>query len=456
MSIASDIYNKLRKAGLTGAGAAGLMGNIYAESGMLSNRVEILCLKRLHENGMKYTDESYTAAVDAGKISRASFLNPLPGKQYGYGLCQWTSPGRKAGLYDLAKKRGVSIGDADVQVEWLLQELQTSYAGVLKTLTSTADVLTASNAVLMKFEIPADTGSAIRETRYKYSMKYYEEFVKGGKTVGIHYISNSGHDENNGYTGGKAGDQGGEWELRSWYNRPWNCILRHPDPVVRQYHADMASAAAKNDKIGYDQGQRDTFGIQLKAAGDDPAKITVACEADCSKGIIDITKAIGRKTGRKELENIQATYTGNMRSAYKNAGYQVLTDSKYLTSPDYLLPGDILLNDVHHTATNISMGSKADGSTASSTGAAQSTLYGDCSIPAHWFLKGAVHPEIKSIQRLLNAKGYKGKDGKKLTIDGELGDNTAYAIEQLQRKAGLPDSTNWGTVAGKTWSLLLN
>ncbi|MBQ9611561.1 MAG: peptidoglycan-binding protein [Lachnospiraceae bacterium] len=452
MSVASDIYNRLRKAGLTEAGAAGLMGNLKAESGLKSTNVEDIL-----EPKIGYNDETYTAAVDSGKITRAQFLNPISGKQYGYGLAQWTSPGRKAGLYDLCKSKGKSIGDLETQIEWLLTELKTSYSGVFKTLTSTKDVRTASNAVLTKFEIPADTGASVQETRYQYSMQYYNEFATGGKVVSIHYISNSGHDENNGYTGGKAGDQtGGEWELRSWYNRPWNCILRHPDPVVRQYHADMASAAAKNDKIGYNQGQRDTFGIQLKAAGDDPAKITVACEADCSKGIIDITKAIGRKTGRKELENIQATYTGNMRSAYKNAGYQVLTDSKYLTSPDYLLPGDILLNDVHHTATNISMGSKADGSTASSTGAAQSTLYGDCSIPAHWFLKGAVHPEIKSIQRLLNAKGYKGKDGKKLTIDGELGDNTAYAIERLQRKAGLPDSTNWGTVAGKTWSLLLN
>ena len=129
MSVASDIYNRLIKAGLAGAGAAGLMGNIYAESGMLPNRVEILCLKRLAENGMKYTDESYTAAVDSGKISRASFLNPLPGKQYGYGLCQWTSPGRKAGLYDLVKKKGVSISDLDAQIEWLLQELMTSYSG---------------------------------------------------------------------------------------------------------------------------------------------------------------------------------------------------------------------------------------------------------------------------------------------------------------------------------------
>ena len=41
---------------------------------------------------------------------------------------------------------------------------------------------------------------------------------------------------------------------------------------------------------------------------------------------------------------------------YQAAGFQVLTESKYLTSYDYLLPGDILLNDIHHVAINLSIG----------------------------------------------------------------------------------------------------
>ena len=38
-----------------------------------------------------------------------------------------------------------------------------------------------------------------------------------------------------------------------------------------------------------------------------------------------------------------------MRAAFRAAGFTVLTDSKYLISPDYLLPGDILLLDRKHT-----------------------------------------------------------------------------------------------------------
>lgn len=41
-------------------------------------------------------------------------------------------------------------------------------------------------------------------------------------------------------------------------------------------------------------------------------------------------------------------------------------------------------------------------------------------------------PAIKPLQRQLKALGYKGKDGKALTIDGSYGGNTEYAVEKFQ------------------------
>lgn len=282
-----------------------------------------------------------------------------------------------------------------------------------------------------------------------------------------HYISNSGKDERGTYSGGQAGDQtGGEWQLRTWYNRPWNCVLRHPNANVRNKIAELAEKAAKNDKIGYDQSQRNTYWDQLQKVGYDPSKITVACEADCSSGVIANTKAVGFLLGIAALKNIGATYTGNMRSAYQSAGFQVLTASKYLNSPDYLEPGDILLNDASHTATNITRGSRADGGNApvstsgggtSSAAANVKTNYipGTCGVTLNQFLVGAVHPQVKVIQMKLNSLGYKGKDGKVLDVDGELGENTAYAITNFQKAKGMKN-INFGTVAGTTWQLLLN
>lgn len=178
-------------------------------------------------------------------------------------------------------------------------------------------------------------------------------------------ISNCGHDENGKYSGGAAGDQTGtEWEIRTWYNRPWNCVLRHPDRNVGNMLADLARKAAQNNLVGYDQNQRGTYWQHLKASNYDPAQITIKCEADCSSGVAANVKAAGYRLGIKALQNVSADcYTGNLRAALKAAGFEVLTDSKYLTSDAYLLPGDILLYEGHHTATNLDTGSKAGSST---------------------------------------------------------------------------------------------
>lgn len=177
----------------------------------------------------------------------------------------------------------------------------------------------------------------------------------------IFLISNCGSDENKKYRGGRAGDQtGDEWRVISWYNRPWSCVLRWPGKRVAQDIAYCARAAAENDKIGYDQDQRDTFWKALcNVANYDPALITVACEADCSCGVASIVKAVGYRQGISALSDIDPDYywTGNLRAGLKDIGFQVLTGSKYVTSDRYLLPGDILLYDNHHTAINLDVGS---------------------------------------------------------------------------------------------------
>ena len=181
-------------------------------------------------------------------------------------------------------------------------------------------------------------------------------------------ISNCGHDENGRYSGGKAGDQTGtEWQVINWYSRPWKCVLRHPNAKVRAMIASMAKAAAVNNKIGYCQSHRGTFWTNLADSNFDPAQITVACEADCSSGVAAIVKGAGYRLGIDALKKVStACYTGNLRAALKAAGFEVLTESKYLTSDAYLFEGDILLNDNAHVATNLTTGSKAPKTSAPS------------------------------------------------------------------------------------------
>lgn len=239
-------------------------------------------------------------------------------------------------------------------------------------------------------------------------------------------ISNCGHDENNKYNGGKAGDQtGGEWKVINWYNRPWKCVLRHPDAKVRKMIADMARAAAKNNLVGYDQSQRYTFWEHLKASSYDPAKITVKCEADCSSGVAAIVKGAGYRLGIQKLKDVSIyLYTGNMRAGLKAAGFEVLTASKYLTSDAYLLEGDIILNDSAHVATNLTTGSKAGtgGSTGGTTAAKD------------YLSKGDTGAAVKDMQKKLIACGYScGSSG----ADGSFGNDTLAAVKKFQKENGL-------------------
>ena len=55
-------------------------------------------------------------------------------------------------------------------------------------------------------------------------------------------------------------------------------------------------------------------------------------------------------------------------------------------------------------------------------------------------------------QRLLYARGYKGKNKNNLALDGKCGENTVYAIKIFQRNNGLSED---GICGPKTWALLL-
>ncbi len=60
--------------------------------------------------------------------------------------------------------------------------------------------------------------------------------------------------------------------------------------------------------------------------------------------------------------------------------------------------------------------------------------------------------QVLALQSLLRVKRYKGKDGKKLTLDGVFGDNTEYALINFEKENKL--NTN-GVCERAKWSKLL-
>ena len=219
-----------------------------------------------------------------------------------------------------------------------------------------------------KGKVPGISGNVDMDVFYK----DYRDSNQKGETKMVK-ISNCGHDERGRYAGGKAGDQTGtEYQIMNWYSRPWLCVLRFNDAKIATMIADMATKAAQNNLIGYDQGtagnsnDRYSFWRHLKASNYDPAQITVACESDCSASTAAIVKGAGYRLNNARLKAVSIYLTTrNMRAAMKIAGAKVLTDRKYLTSGDYLKAGDILLNDNHHVAIAVTTGAKANTLSAS-------------------------------------------------------------------------------------------
>lgn len=161
------IWAFLKKAGYNDFGVAGLMGNLYAESGLIPHN-----LQNSSEKKLNMTDSQYTYAVDKGTYT--NFVKDSAG----YGLAQWTYWSRKENLLNFAKKKGTSIGDLNMQLEFLVQEIRTSFPAVHTALINAVSVKEASDIVMKKFEAPADQSATALNKRASYGEGYYTKNVK--------------------------------------------------------------------------------------------------------------------------------------------------------------------------------------------------------------------------------------------------------------------------------------
>lgn len=180
---AQRIWNFCIAKGLTPYGVAGLMGNIDAESALISINLQDSCQGRL-----KCNDETYVALVDSGVYTKEQFVYD----HAGFGLCQWTYWTRKKALYEYAKSTGRSIGDLEMQLEYLFIELQKSFSKVLNVLKTATSVMEASDIVLMEFECPHNAESH-KIKRASFGQKYYTLFAtnstKGVENMGYLYFT---------------------------------------------------------------------------------------------------------------------------------------------------------------------------------------------------------------------------------------------------------------------------
>ena len=195
---------------------------------------------------------------------------------------------------------------------------------------------------------------------------------------------------------------------------------------------------------------------------------------DCSSSIIS---SVQNGAGIP-VKDKGATYTGNMRAAFKKCGFVDIPFKKGMT----LVRGDILLNEIHHTAMYIGdnkvaqfsineKGKTTGGASGDQTGRESSIgpyyVYSkgwdyvlryqekevqtvDISMPV--LQKGSQCAEVGTVQVLLNQLGYRGSNGRTLVVDHVYGSNCEYAVKNFQKSCGMNSD---GICGQKTWNALL-
>lgn len=306
-------------------------------------------------------------------------------------------------------------------------------------------------------------------------------------------------DERGSARGGAAGDQTGrEVKTGNWYDFGQTVVLRFKDRTKAKKAAASMKVLCNGNYVGYDQNQRTTLYTALQAVNWDVSKLKTKCETDCSAMMSPVLKTAGISVSKD-------IYTGNMVNAIMNTGeFEKLTGSKYTDSGDYLMTGDISVNEGRHTIMALEDGSKASGGTSQSgtetsgfkssvkdfqkwlnnnfnAGLAEDNSFGNLtkkaavkawqktannSFGAGLSVDGAFGAKSKAYgnkacvkkgkkgtfvyiaQGMLRVKGYY-KD----TLDGDAGSNTDAAIRAYQSVKGLSVD---GSCGANTWYSLFN
>lgn len=277
-------------------------------------------------------------------------------------------------------------------------------------------------------------------------------------------IGHASIDENGKAKGGSAGDQTGkEVCIRTWYSKPWHFILRCKDSKKAEKMALTCEQGCANKNIGYDQNQRNTLNTQAKKVNYNLSKITTPCETDCSAFMTVCAQAAGINV---PYNGTNAPTTSTMKNAFVKTGlFDVLTDSKYLTSDKYLKRGDILVKAGSHTAMALENGSGV--STNKTTAYTKKQFIRDVQAAIGIKVNGIAdalmlsktitvsktknnnHAVVKPIQKYLNLLGFNCG-----IADGEAGSKFDAAVKEYQ-KANKCEADGEITAKNKTWKCLL-
>lgn len=154
----------------------------------------------------------------------------------------------------------------------------------------------------------------------------------------------------NGTTKGNAGDQSGkELNIRDWYNRPWDAVIRYKDSEIASKAVKIAKTLTESNLVGYSQADRNSLYKVLKKYNFDITKYIASDEktnCDCSSFVYACFACVLPRL--RNDNNAPTTHT--FIDFFDNYEFSVFTNENYTRSSKNLLNGDILLSIGKHTA----------------------------------------------------------------------------------------------------------
>lgn len=181
----------------------------------------------------------------------------------------------------------------------------------------------------------------------------------------------------NGTVNGKKGDQTGkEVCVRTWYSKPWTCVIRFHDPDMREKVAIAMENATKNDHIGYSQSTRNTLLNAVRRYGYDPKNAFSDVNTDCS-ALVTVACIYAGIAEEALVKGGNSATTSTLKSRLKATGEVTIFNSKdYTRDTEKLLRGDILLAEGKHVAVVVS-GNLIDNSDRSLEEVAMAVIRGE-------------------------------------------------------------------------------
>lgn len=145
--------------GLSENAAAGVMGNLEAESGINPWNME--------PRGKNDPDDGGTIQREEASIptepDNSAVVSHFIANYRGYGIAQWTSAGRQQPFLTKAIQEGKSTGDIGYQIDYVWYEITISYKDLLAKLQEPGVSLNdASDEFVLRFERPASVNKPQR------------------------------------------------------------------------------------------------------------------------------------------------------------------------------------------------------------------------------------------------------------------------------------------------------